>query len=288
MCQTMPARSMVLKRTFTVGIVVPDTFNMFQRQLFSIIEHDLEVYGYRTLFFFIKWEPESELNCFRKLKAENLDGVIMIHEATNPDFYGYLLKSGIPVVLCPFRRDEEEFCSVHVKEDLAARAATEYLVSLGHRRIGIIAGTHFSFPLQRLTGYRAALKDAGLEYDESRVVSVSSYSPEEGRMGMRELLARGGNLSAIFAITDELAIGAIRAAFERGLSVPGDVSIIGIDDIDIASFLTPSLTTVRQPIREMGKRTAQIMHRLIGGEDISNRDTVFSHELVIRESCRAV
>jgi LacI family transcriptional regulator len=128
------ARSMVLKRTFTIGIVIPDTFNMFQRQLFSIIEHDLEMYGYRTHFFFVKWEPESELNCLRKLKAENLDGIIMLHEVDHPDFYAYLTRAGLPVVLCTFSREEPGFSTVHINEEAAARTATEYLVGLGHRR----------------------------------------------------------------------------------------------------------------------------------------------------------
>ena len=90
------ARSMVLKRTFTIGIVIPDAFNMFQRQLFATIEHYLEGFGYRTSFFFVKWEPESELRCMRRLKGEKLDGIIMIHEVRHPDFYEYPIKRPCP------------------------------------------------------------------------------------------------------------------------------------------------------------------------------------------------
>ena len=278
------ARSMVLKRTFTVGIVIPDTFNMFQRQLFSTIEHNLERFGYRTSFFFVKWEPESELRCLHRLKGEKLDGIILIHEVVHPDFYEYLTTSALPVVLCTFNRDESRFPSIHVDEEDAARAATRHLIELGHRRIALLSGSHFSVATQRAVGYRVALDDAGIAFDGNIIERAPSYSVEEGRHGMRSLLSRADGLTAVFAETDELAIGAIRALYEAGLSVPRDLSVIGIDDIDICAFLSPSLTTVRQPIQEMGKRTAELMSKLIAGEEEGIGSTVFGYELVVRES----
>ncbi len=279
------ARSMVLKRTFTVGIVIPDTFNMFQRQLFSTVERSLEGFGYHTSFFFVVWEPESELRCLRRIKAEKLDGIIMIHEVARPEFYDFLAKSQLPAVLCTFTRAGGFFHSVHVDEEAAARTATEHLVSLGHRRIGLLSGTHFSFGAQRAEGYRSGLAASGIEAREADAVLLPSYTPEEGRSGMRALLERDLGLTAVFAATDELAIGAVRALYEAGLKVPRDVSVIGFDDIDISAYLSPGLTTVRQPIREMGKRTAEIMSRLIEGHREPG-DSVFGHELVIRESTK--
>jgi LacI family transcriptional regulator len=280
------ARSMVLKRTFTVGIVIPDTFNMFQRQLFSTIERFLEGFGYRTLFFFVKWEPESESKCLRRLKAEKLDGIIMIHEVSDPDFYGYLAQGSVPVVLCTFARDGFGFPSVHVDEELATRAAMNHLIDLGHRSIGLISGKHFSFGSQRVAGYRAALSSANIPIEEARIILVPSYSPEDGRAGMRELLSRNKRLTAVFAATDELAIGAARALYEVGLAVPGDISIVGFDDIDISAYLSPGLTTVRQPIVEMGKKTAELMSGLIAGETEEMGSIIFNHQLIVRESSR--
>jgi LacI family transcriptional regulator len=280
------ARSMVLKRTFTVGIVIPDTFNMFQRQLFSTIERYLEGFGYRTLFFFVKWEPESESKCLRRLKAEKLDGIIVIHEVSHPDFYGYLTQISVPVVLCTFARAGFNFPSVHVDEELASRAATNHLIDLGHRSIGLISGVHFSFGSQRVAGYRAALKSARIPTDDDRIVLVPSYSPDEGRVGMNTLLSRGKRLTAVFAATDELAIGAIRALYEAGLTVPGDISVVGFDDIDISAYLSPGLTTVRQPIVAMGKKTAELMSGLIAGETTETGSTIFGHQLIVRESSR--
>jgi LacI family transcriptional regulator len=282
------ARSMVLKRTFTVGVVIPDTFNMFQRQLFSIIERCLESNGFRTMFFFVKWESESEMKCLRRLLAENLDGIIMIHEMARPDFYEELSQRSIPVVLCPFSHEGLSSRSVHIDEEAAARAATEHLITLGHREIGMVAGLHFSFAAQRTAGYRAALEGAGLSYDEGLVVPVGSYSAADGRLGMRALLSRPRRPTAVFAQTDELAIGAVRALYEAGLRVPQDMSVMGFDDIDISAHLSPSLTTIRQPIFEMGRETAAIMSRLIAEEDETEGAAIFGFELVVRESTQAL
>jgi len=278
------ARSMVLRRTFTVGIVIPDTFNMFQRQLFSTIEHNLESFGYRTSFFFVKWEPESELRCLRRLKGEKLDGIIMVHEIRHPDYYEYLSRAALPVVLCTFDNNEHSFHSIHVDEEVGAMAATRHLIDLGHRRIGLLSGSYFSFAGQRARAYRAAIERAGLAYDEDLVTRAPYYNAESGREGMRSLLSKSTGLTAVFAETDELAIGAMRALFEAGLRVPRDVSVIGFDDIDICAYLAPGLTTVRQPIQEMGRTTAEIMSRLIEGKDAGPASKVFGYELVVRES----
>ncbi|MCE5255992.1 MAG: LacI family transcriptional regulator, partial [Spirochaetaceae bacterium] len=107
------ARSMVLRRTFTIGVIIPDTFNMFQRQLFSTIEHRLEQFGYRTMFFFVKWNSESESDCLRRMKSESLDGIIMLHEVQNQAIYKYLSEFPKPVVLCTFERNDPGFPAVH-------------------------------------------------------------------------------------------------------------------------------------------------------------------------------
>lgn len=278
------ARSMVLKRSFTVGIVIPYAFNMFQRQLFAIIERQLETHGYHTLFFFAKWDPEDELQCLRRLKSENLDGVIMLHEVIHPEFYAYLAHAPMPVVLCTFDRGNLACPSIHVDEAAAARDATEHLIGLGHRRIGFIAGSHFSFAAQRASGYRAALESAGIAYDERLVAAVPSYIAEDGLAGMRELIGRKQDLSAVFASTDELAIGAMRAIYEAGLRVPADVSVVGFDDIDVSAYLAPGLTTIAQPIEAMGRKTAEVMSLLISGESDGDLSAIFRHSLVVRES----
>jgi len=222
------ARSMVLKRSFTVGIIIPDAFNMFQGQLFSIIKRHLISFGYHVLFFFVKFDDQSEKICLNCLKAEQPDGVIMIHKIKNPFFYEYVRKTGLPTVTSTFHYPGIN--AIHVNEKQASKDAVNYLIGLGYHRILLISGDGF---------------------------------------------------------TDELAIGAIRVLIDEGLWVPEDVSVIGFDDIDIAQYTAPSLTTIYQPLTEIGEKTALALHRQISGDNITEEEQILPYKLVIRESTRA-
>jgi LacI family transcriptional regulator len=282
--QNHAARSMVLRRTFTVGIVIPDTFNMFQRQLFATIEHHLEEQGYRTMFIFVTWSAESESACLRKLKSESLDGIIMMHDVQNPSIYKYLHENNVPVVLCTFGSDEFQLPSVRVDETVAAETAVAHLIEKGHRKIGLIAGAHFSFSHLRAEGYRLAFERHDLEVKEAWKVTVPSYGLELGRRGMARLLRQDDSITAIFAMTDELAIGAMRTLHEAGLKVPEEVSVVGFDDIDISAYTAPALTTIRQPIPEMGEKTAALICDLIAAGKSDGAPVVLPHRLIERES----
>ncbi|MDR3145199.1 MAG: LacI family transcriptional regulator [Treponema sp.] len=276
------ARSMVLRRSFTVGIVIPDTFNMFQRQLFSIIERHLESFGYHTLFFFVQFDEASEEECLNRVKSEKLDGLIMLQEIKASAFYDYLNRVELPVVSATFCASG--IPAIHVNEEQAAMDAVNHLIGLGHRKIAMLSGSGFTFGRQRAEGFFQALEAAGEERDEGRVVFVRHYAAEFGMYGMRELLLRGRDFSAVFAATDELAIGAIRVLRDEGLRVPEDVSVIGFDDIEISNFMIPRLTTIRQPLWEMGEQTALALHRHISGNKGGRMDTVLPYRLIIRES----
>ncbi len=278
------ARSMVLQRSFTVGIVIHDTFNMFQRQLFSIIERYLESFGYHTLVFFVKFDGSSEEIFFNRLKSEQLDGIIMIHEVKHPGFFAYIRGSKIPLVSATFETDGVP--SIHVDEEAAAMEAVNHLLKLGHTHIHMISGTDPTFAVQRVNGYYKALEQAGIPRDERRVVTVPSYTAESGMYGMRELLLRDRNFTAVFAATDELAIGAIRALQDEGIRVPEDVSVVGFDDIDISNYFVPRLTTIRQPIQEIGERTALALHHLISNPHANEGNAVLGYKLIVRESTR--
>ncbi|AEF84880.1 alanine racemase [Treponema primitia ZAS-2] len=276
------ARSMVLQRSFTVGIVIPDTFNMFQRQLFSIIERHLESFGYHTLFFYIKFDGASEKECLNRLKSEKLDGIILLQEIRDSTFYETLRHLQLPLVTATF--SFSGIPSIHVDEEQAAMDAVNHLIGLGHHKINMISGSGFTFGKQRVDGYYKALEAAGIELDESRVVTAQYYTAEFGMYGMRELLLRNRDFSAIFAGTDDLAIGVMRVLKDEGLRVPEDVSVVGFDDIEIAAYMIPRLTTVRQPLGELGEQTALALHRAILGNNGLKQELVLPYKLIIRES----
>ena len=286
--QNHVARSMVLRRSFTIGVVIPYSFNMFQRQLFASMEFFLEQHGYKTQFFFLRWSDASEQAFLRRLKSETLDGIIFIHELDNPSIYRYIQERDLPVALCTFEKQEFGFPAVHIEEEASAELAVEYLIQRGHRNIGLITGEHFSFGRQREDGYKRALAAHGLPYMPECAVRVSAYNPEAGRTGMLTLLQRKKPLTAVFAVTDELAIGAIKALSESGLKVPEDISVIGLDDIDISAFTNPGLTTVRQPIFEMGKKSADLVCEWIAHGRMQGRAELFTATIVERESVRTL
>jgi LacI family transcriptional regulator len=280
------ARNMVMKQSFTVGIVIPTTFNMFQRQLFSVIERSLSAFGYHTEVFFLALDGSGVKECLDRLKAENLDGLILLHEVKSPAFYAYLAQSGLPVVstLC----NAEDIPTIKTDDRQAAAEAVNHLIGLGHRNIGLICGGGFSFGAERREGYDDALAAAGIERNENRVVCVQQYSSEFGMYGMRELLLRGRDFSALFAASDELAIGAIRVLKDEGIRVPEDLSVIGFDDIEVANYFIPRLTTVHQPIKEIGDHAALGLHRRISGGINLDPEIIIPHKMIIRESTRAL
>jgi LacI family transcriptional regulator len=274
------ARNMVLRRSFTVGIVIPDDFNMFRRQLFSIVERHLNAFGYHTLFFFVKQGAESEKNCLDRLKPENLDGIIMLHEMRSSAFYQYLEDARIPAVsttcgsLVP---------TVTLDDESAARDAVNHLIGLGHRKIAMLNGRGFSYGDRRRKGYCDALEAAGAG-KSALVIEAERYSSQAGLEAMGKFLDCGTGFTAVFASSDELAIGAMRALRDRGVKIPEDVSVIGFDDLDISNYLCPRLTTIRQPIAEIGEEAALMLHRFVCGEGEPGSDAVFPHTLVVRES----
>jgi LacI family transcriptional regulator len=274
------ARNMVSGRSFTVGIVLPDAYTLFQRQLLAHIERRLESFGYHSLLFFVKFEGSNEDECLYRLKSENLDGVILLHEIKDLAFYEYLIRTGMPTV-------SATFCfpgipAIRVNEEQAAADAVKHLVNMGHRKIALIGGT---FAEQRTNGYFKAL-EANIERDENCAAFAPQCNAESGLYCMKELLLRDKDFTAVFAATDEFAIGAIRALKDAGIRVPEDVSVIGFDGIELSNYLIPRLTTIRQPLEEIGEQAALTLHRRINGS-YAGGDTVLPYKLVIRESTAA-
>ncbi|MGH0053011.1 MAG: LacI family DNA-binding transcriptional regulator [Sphaerochaetaceae bacterium] len=278
------ARDMVSKHSSTVGIVMPGTFNMFQRQLFSTIEHHLEQFGYHTSFYFASSDLEGERACLKRLKADRLDGIIILHEIELPEIQQYLQEYKIPTVLATFERNGWKTTSIHISEEEAALTAVNHLLRLGHCKIAFIGGTKYSFPAQRLEGYRKALEQASLTYDESLVVFAEAYNMEEGGRALKELLARDIAFTAVFAITDELALGAMRMLADHNLRVPDDVSVIGFDNIELASFSVPRLTTIAQPMVEMGQTAVALLHSLITSKNRFPLSISLPFTFITRES----
>jgi LacI family transcriptional regulator len=222
------------------------------------------------------------------LASHDTDGVILVTSELTGAQLEQLRSAGIPlVVVDPVNPPPADLPSVGATNWAGGLAATEHLLSLGHRRIGAIAGPgDYLCSRARIDGYRSALERAGIAFDHV-LVRHGDFQHEGG-------FARGGELldlpeppTAVFAGSDQQAFGVYEAARQRGLRIPQDFSVVGFDELPIARWVSPPLTTVRQPLNEMGRAAAQMLGELIEGVPLRSTRVELSTELIVRESTSA-
>lgn len=276
------ARSLRQQRSFTIGVVVPEISEGYAALVMSGVEDYLLQEGY--FYFVVSHRHRSDLieEYPRLLQQRAVEGLIAVDTAC-PEALR------IPVVAVSGHRDIPGVTNVLLNHQAAARMAVEHLAALGHRRIAIIKGQEFSSDTQiRWQAVCSAASAQGLAIDPDLTGQLEgeSSSPQLGYDITRKILASGKRFSALFAFNDISAIGAISMLREAGLRVPEDVSVIGFDDIQSAAFQNPGLTTVRQPLREMGVLAAETLLRRIAaprGKPYPKTITV-EPELIVRGS----
>jgi LacI family transcriptional regulator len=188
------------------------------------------------------------------------------------------------VVIDPVDLPDTDLASVGATNWAGGLAATEHLLSLGHRRIAAIGGPREMLCTQaRIDGYRAALERAGVEFDR-RLVLYGDFRHEGGFRASRDLLAMADRPTAIFAGSDQQAMGAYEAARQAGLQIPRDLSVVGFDDLPLCQWLSPPLTTVRQPLEEMGRLAARTLFQQLDGEPLVSPRIELATDLRVRLS----
>ena len=225
----------------------------------------------------------------RNLAVNGRQAVIAVTDELGHHEIAALARMRLPlVVIDPMNVLSREIVSVGSTNFRGGQAAARHLVELGHRRIAYLGGRASAECSQaRLGGFRSALDEAGVSLPEEYVLSTEDFHYEDGLQGAPRLLSLAQRPSAIFAASDELARGVIEAAHSVGLSVPDDLSIVGFDDTEIARIASPPLTTVRQPLQEMGAVALRTVLRLVAGEKIDSNHVELATELVVRASTAA-
>ena len=215
----------------------------------------------------------------------DMAGVILIPPLSDdPDMIAILVSHKIPFVRIAPESNNDVAPSVTIDDREAAREMSEKLIGLGHTRIGLITGPNdFGVSRNRLAGYRLALTDAGLEYDKALAVE-GAFSYETGQSCAARLLSLLRPPTAIFASNDDMAAGAIAESYKRGIAVPGELTIVGYDDVAVASVISPPLTTVRQPLKDMAARAAALLLDRIRDGQASPKHEVMPHRIILRAS----
>ncbi len=283
------AQSLQRKRTNTVGFIVPATdrylSDPYFLELLAGIGDGAASYDFDLLVSTCKpMDPKERLVYDRMVKGRRVDGIVVARTRCDDERIAYLVSEGFPLIAFGRTTSDQDFPYLDVDGEKGVYEAVEYLIGLGHRRIGFIApSTYLMFAEHRLAGYERALQDNGLEFDPALVIE-GNLTQSGGYQRMEQLLDQEEPPTAVVTGNDLMAFGAMEAAQERGLVVGRDVAVIGFDDVPLAAYFHPTLTTIRQPIYDIGKMLSQMLIEIIKGEDLAECQIILQPELVIRDS----
>ncbi len=288
-CPDARARSLVTGRSYTVGVVVTTIADPFVAEVVQGIESTAHDNGYTVILSSSNSEPEREIAAVEMLRVKRVDGVIVTSSRIGALYLEHLERIGVPVVLINNHNEQSGHYTYTVTVDNrhGSYLATKYLIQIGHCRIAYITGpADHSSDADRMAGYRQALRKNSIPYDPTLVVPGDGR-PTGGTRALRTLIEMRQPPSAVFCYNDMTAIGVLRAAQEANISIPGDLAVVGFDDIPFASFVYPPLTTIIQPKQEMGRLAMEMTLKLTEAEDpakLSLTDIMVEGELVVRES----
>lgn len=279
------ARGLAGGRTLSIGVITQAIDSPFYGAALSGIEDELDPVGYCPLFVSGHWNAATEARCIKILVARRVDGIIVLTGRLS-DLALKACAKNLPVVVTGRSLNAPGLFSLNFDNFEGARMATQHLLDMGHRRIAFIAGEQdHPDANERLRGYRASIDAAGIAYQPALVVQ-GAFSEESGLNAVDELIARQERFTAIFAANDQMAHGAMLGLQRHSRHVPGDVSLMGFDDLPISLYAIPPLSTVHQPAYELGRLAASAMLQLLAGE--KPVATLPAPRLIVRESGQAL
>lgn len=277
-------RSLRTGSTRTIGLLVADITNPFFARMADAVEDHAHEAGYNLILYNTHSDAERERTYLHIAAERWVDGMLFVTTSDTLHGLGALRSAGIPTVAIDRIPRDYDGAWVILDNERTGALVAEHLLDLGHRDLAQICGPlDLRLSVERLQSFEAAVRARGFE-PVGHAVGDASWSCRSGYEAMRTLLGGKRTPTAIFASNDRLAIGAMRAAMEAGLRVPDDLSIVGVDDIELATFLTPPLTTVRQSLADVATLATKILLDLVHGREPVQTQVVFHPELVVRQS----
>lgn len=279
------ARSLVTRKTETIGIMMADISQPYYSQIIRGMEYIANQTGY-TLLFSNSYESVEHNRVLQKMiNAERVDGLIIVgSNIQEKNFSLTLLEQEIPFVLVERSFSDPRVNCIWVDNVAGAYLATKHLIEKGHQKIAHITGNlYFQVALDRIEGYKKALYEAGIDYSEELVVS-GNFVSQDGYETMKVILKHHPQCTAVFVASDAMAYGVLQAISEAGLAVPDDIAVIGFDDLEFSGLTNPPLTTIHQPRYEMGQKALELLTAILRGEQENGAKICLSPEIVIRRS----
>ena len=291
------ARGLARKCTNSIACIVPSFTGYFYFEILNGVQKAISKKGYDLILYSVDLFEKKEEIFKRTIRERRVDGVIIISMTISDTYAKKFIQSKLPLALIDsFHKDLD---SIAIENREGARIATNHLIKLGHKKLGMINGSLNSIPAKiRLDGYMDALAEHDIQPDKRFIINFDSSNSSElqhndgfnkaaGYSAMKTILNHGNNRpTAVFIASDIQAVGAIRAIREKGLRIPDDIAIVGFDDIELSEYM--GLTTVHQPMFEMGKLAAMRLTSKISGTNSKGLKKVFSTKLVIRVTCGAL
>lgn len=283
------ARGLRSQTTKTIAVIVGSIRNTYSTALVYAVEKEAQKKGYNVLVCTTHEDIEKELKHLKDLNSRKVDGVILMSayraDANMDKNYKEFYISKLPIVFVDRNIPGINRDVIQSENFDASYKATKYLMDMGHRKIGIIATSNFSTVQERIKGYKAAFADAGIEYDESLISSVDELSDKMSRKVCHEFLEEHPDITALYILNNSLCSGVLLDLKERKMKIPQDISLLVWDDEEYNELL--DITTIEQPITEIGKQATRRLFELIGEpeETTDFECKKLDPELIIRKSC---
>jgi len=279
------ARALRTNSSSLIGVIGAGMDNPFLMKLLKGVETSAKENDYNLIFGDSEGELDQELKYLNIFNQKNVDGLIIITASIYNNLLEEIKNKGIPAVFASGYVNDNEIPCISVNNSRAAEEVIDYLYDLGHRKFGIVRGTYSDLVTsgERIKGVKSSFQKNKIDFN-SVPIYEGNFSFESGFLAAKKILNAEPDTTAIFCFDDKMAIGAIRAAEKLGYHIPNDLSIIGFDDVELASYVKPSLSTVRQSGYKMGYRAMEFLKQVIAGEDPGKLKEFLPHQLKIRES----
>ncbi|SFA39538.1 transcriptional regulator, LacI family [Parageobacillus thermantarcticus] len=280
------ARGLASKKTTTVGVIIPDISSIFFAELARGIEDIATMYKYNIILSNSDQNKEKELHLLNTMLAKQVDGILFMGGNITEEHVSEFQKSPVPIVLAATIEPNNTIPSVNIDYEQAAFEAVTYLLEKGNKRVAYVAGpTNDPINQKKLAGYRRALETHGLTYEEELVIEGDN-SYDSGIEAYEKIAELAEKPTAVFAGTDEMALGVIHSAQDHGVRIPDQLEVVGFDNTRLATMVRPRLTTVMQPMYDIGAVAMRLLTKYMNKENVENHIVVLPHRIEYRESTK--
>ncbi|ASF40184.1 catabolite control protein A [Halobacillus halophilus] len=278
------ARGLASKKTTTVGVIIPDISSIFFAELARGIEDIATMYNYNIILSNSDQNKDKELHLINAMLGKQVDGLVFMGGKITEDHIQEFKTSSVPIALAATVDESGETPAVNIDYQQASYEATELLLSHGNKEVAFVSGPEDTIiNVQKLEGYKNAMRANGYDSPEDYIVS-GDYSYDSGIEALEQLLEFDKKPTAVFVSSDEMALGVIHGAQDRGIRVPEDLEVFGFDNTRLATMVRPTLSTVVQPMYDIGAVAMRLLTKFMNKEEVEEQNVILPHRIIERNS----